>query len=957
MGSGSLDHALVTFGGGITGVAGTFAGFNAIEIHQSDVRIANSVIENNASGLGNSSSNREGFGFNEGAAIFSRGSEPIIVDNIIRNNAQAAISIDPQSMSGNSIKDKGRVTGVADRRVAITENKGPLLRGNALGGNDINAMVIRGATLATESIWDDSDIVHALFDVILVPDLYVFGGLRLQSSPTESLVVKLGPGAGLTANGRPLDIDDRVGGSVQVIGTPGFPVVMTSIADDSIGAGFDPEGRAQTDTDNDGDSGGPSAGDWRSIRIDQFSNDRNVAVATELEPAQSTGAGRNGVPTSAQFLGRLGSGEKASDDNLRLGFTVVGAINNIDDLDVYSFQGTAGTQVWFDIDRTNISLDSVVELIDSDGNIIAQSDNSLAESSGTLAVYSNPSAIDPKHANPMQASLYNPRNAGGALTNTFADFYSTNPLDAGMRVVLPGANTSVNTYFVRVRSSNIDSRLPGVNRADLQDPSKLSAGKTEGQYQLQIRLREMDEIAGSSVSFADIRFATTGVEVLGGPSHSPLIGEAVELTTNNNLIANALDLGNLLNTDRAALSVAGDLNSPNDVDWYSFEINQDSIQADGLAQHLSTIIDVDYADGFGRANTSLWLFYDDQNGLGGGSGIRLVNFGTDSNIADDIGSPLNGSDETNLSRGTAGLLDAFIGASALPSGTYYLAITANEQISAYLAQFYAAGAGGNPLTRVEPINSVTRITEDRFGGSTNTAAPPLQVGFTGTANQVPFTLADLPLFVARPGTGGNQSQVLTISPMLGTQTSLISQFAFVEDAAMRGDGRLHGAVSPQAGVINDANSGGIIEIDTAGNGTSTVVTTTSGIQTFELDLSVAPPAVVQALTPGTGGQRQGVGMEFLGLTYPQVGSTQVLYAVGSRGNGAQTFRGCFWRRRRPQLRLQTGSDHSCRHQCASRGSYQQCADQWSRYADRRTRLHRHLQGYPAERPGSVHRDV
>ena len=70
----------------------------------------------------------------------------------------------------------------------------------------------------------------------------------------------------------------------------------------------------------------------------------------------------------------------AGDENLRLGFTVHGAIAANSDLDVYSFVGKAGTPVWIDIDQTDASLDTVVELIDVDGNIIAQSNDSLTES-------------------------------------------------------------------------------------------------------------------------------------------------------------------------------------------------------------------------------------------------------------------------------------------------------------------------------------------------------------------------------------------------------------------------------------------------------------------------------------------------------------------------------------------------------------------------------------------------
>lgn len=892
LGSGSLDHALVSYAGGVVGVNGTFAGFNPIEIHQSTVRIANTTIENNASGVGGAATeNREGFGFNEPAAIFVRGSQPIIVDNIIRSNAGAAISIDPVSMTGDSVRDHGRSTGMANQMSAITENKGPLLRGNALGENDTNGLLLRGATLVSESVWDDADIVHTVFDEILVPDFHVYGGLRLQSSPNESLVVKFGPDAGLTSHGRPLDIDDRIGGTLQVIGTPGFPVILTSVADDTIGAGFDPDGRAQLDTNNDDTGSTPGRGDWRSLRIDAFSNDRNVAAVTELEPAQSTGAGVNGEPARSQSLGLLAADEKSGDDNLRLGYVVSGVINNIDDIDVYSFSGTAGSTVWLDVDRTDIGLDAVVELVDSNGNIIAQSNNSFDEANNGAPLFANPAAIAPQHVSPMQTNIFSPRNFGDNPSGTFADFYSVNPLDPGMRVSLPGASGSQGTYFVRVRSSNIDSRDPAANPADLQDASKLNDGLTEGQYQLQIRLRETNEVAGSSINYADIRYATDGIEVLGQPAHSPLVGEAVELNTNNDAIANALDLGNLLNTDRAALSIAGSLQTATDIDWYSFDINQPSIQDSGLTQHLSTIIDVDYADGLGRANTSLWLFYDDQNGLGNGAGIKLVNFALDSNIADDQAAPINGTDVDDLSRGSAGVLDAFLGATALPSGTYHLAITSNQQMSGYLQQFFAPDAGGNPLTRVEPINSVTRIAEDHFDGGQGTFAPPLEVAFTaqdaGVPNKVGLTLADIPLFISQRR-GNDTSELISVSGFTGSQIAGISSFPYVEDIAIRGDGTIHGARSPQTGVINDANSGGILDIDVAGDGATAAVTTTSGIQTFELDTSVAPPAVAQALTPGTGGQRQGRGMEFLGLTYPQDGNTQFLYAVGQR-TGVDSF--------------------------------------------------------------------
>ncbi len=59
-----------------------------------------------------------------------------------------------------------------------------------------------------------------------------------------------GTNAGFTATGLSLDIDDRIGGSVSLIGDPSAPVILTSLSDCTVGAGFTPDGRMQNDTIN-----------------------------------------------------------------------------------------------------------------------------------------------------------------------------------------------------------------------------------------------------------------------------------------------------------------------------------------------------------------------------------------------------------------------------------------------------------------------------------------------------------------------------------------------------------------------------------------------------------------------------------------------------------------------------------------------------------------------------------
>src|SRR5207237_9873015 len=98
-------------------------------------------------------------------------------------------------------------------------------------------------SVTTDTVWDDTYIANIVQDEIVADNLHVYGGLRIESSTSDSLVVKLpGDTAGFTASGTPLDNADRIGGTVQIIGQAGHPVVLTSLADDMVSAGFDASG-------------------------------------------------------------------------------------------------------------------------------------------------------------------------------------------------------------------------------------------------------------------------------------------------------------------------------------------------------------------------------------------------------------------------------------------------------------------------------------------------------------------------------------------------------------------------------------------------------------------------------------------------------------------------------------------------------------------------------------------
>lgn len=263
-------------------------------------------------------------------------------------------------------------------------------------------VVIRGEEIVVNSIWDDTDIVHVLQDEIIVNNLHTATSLKLLSQPDASLVVKLaGPAAGFTASGELLDIDDRVGGTVQVIGQPGFPVVLTSLYDDTVGASLDAYGFPVTDTNVDGTVSQPGPGDWRSLQFLPLSNDRNVAMVRELElPFTTSDIDANGAVGDAEYLGTLAPNyatdgntwesaqEKSGDESRRLGFDVSGTIafNEPTDVDVYSFDGYAGSEVWVDIDQTTTSLDSMVEVLDASGRVLARSANSQTDTGSVTGV-------------------------------------------------------------------------------------------------------------------------------------------------------------------------------------------------------------------------------------------------------------------------------------------------------------------------------------------------------------------------------------------------------------------------------------------------------------------------------------------------------------------------------------------------------------------------------------------
>ncbi|MEZ6062800.1 MAG: GEVED domain-containing protein [Planctomycetaceae bacterium] len=790
--SASLDNVYLAHGGGRIPIEGNFDQFNAIEIHQADVRIAQSRIERNASGR--SDTNRNGRGSNDATTIFVRGAQPIIVGNDFRDNLGSVISINANSMQSHQQGDYGKTTGLLQAFTQLEDNYGPLIRLNTYRNNALNAMDLRGEELTTEVIVDDFDIVHVLTDEIYIDNLHTYGGMRLISSQDGSLVFKLaGTNAGITANGKAIDIDDRIGGTLQILGNGQYPVIFTSLFDDSIGAGFGPDGLPVTDTNNDGGATTPAPGDWRSLSLQEFANDRNVRLVQENERVLTEGKEQNGVPVDAEVVGVLAPAEKHGDDNRALGIEIFGSIglDNPGDVDIYKFEVDTGTEVWFDLDRTGSSLNSVLELVLLDGTVIASSGLTGDGSLGGIAM-------------PLTKHAY-----------LGPDYYTVNPRDEGFRAVLPidpAVGVKQEAFYVRVRSFG---------------------GLTSGEYELEIRLQQRDEKAGSTIQYADVSYATNGIEVIGLPRHSPLLGEAGEAGDASNTFGGAQTVGDLLVSDRKTLSIAGNVTAPGDIDWYRFDLGYEYIQSiggvNGGPKTFSTIFDIDYADGLTRGDLTLSVF--DQNG-------NLILVSRDSDIIDDQPAPGEGQDIDDLTRGSFGKADPFIGPVQLPAATpgqdltYFVAVSSNAQLPSLLNQTYTLNSL-NPLVRLEPIDSIDRLIEDHIGFTGWTSGSsllgvfnsiqPTQGGLFDTTTRLaldtyvkPFELTDVVLFVSAG------DRLMTVDPFTGSLETNIGALpggaSGVADIEFRDDGRLYGYHDlPGAG----NTVGRVIEIDSGNAGFAT----------------------------------------------------------------------------------------------------------------------------------------
>ncbi|MEL6899239.1 MAG: PPC domain-containing protein, partial [Planctomycetota bacterium] len=147
-----------------------------------------------------------------------------------------------------------------------------------------------------------------------------------------------------------------------------------------------------------------SPGGWNGLTIREGASDRNVVAIREAESVGAVRFATNDNTGLSQFVGELAPDLDSGDENRRLGFVIDGVVSESSDSDVYSFIGEAGSEIWLDIDGTDNSFDSVVELINANGQTLALSDNSIAEEAGTLDIVTA-NGLDSDAARPMRRNL------------------------------------------------------------------------------------------------------------------------------------------------------------------------------------------------------------------------------------------------------------------------------------------------------------------------------------------------------------------------------------------------------------------------------------------------------------------------------------------------------------------------------------------------------------------------
>ena len=291
----------------------------------------------------------------------------------------------------------------------------------------------------------------------------------------------------------------------------------------------------------------------------------------------------------------------------------------------------------------------------------------------------------------------------------------------------------------------------------------------------------------------------------------------------------------------------------------------------GSPFHASVTLDLDYADGLGRVDSNIYVFDDNA-----GSPGNLVLVTNDSNIIDDLPAALENLDGDDLSRGSFGTADPYIGTIMLPaagsvsSGRYYIAVTSEASLLVQMNQFTTANPD-NELLRLEPVNSLQRIVEDHIDTSngSNIAEDAIVLDFVHGGSEVEYFLSDLTLFVQEDA-GTDRNRLSTVNPFTGEFVGTVGTWGVnVDDIAVRpDDGFIYGFTNPEFGLRSDATVGNYLQIDPRLDTTNALATIIGddGIETSIPDDDNSQRAF------SSDGSQNGSGVWFEALDYGRAGT-------------------------------------------------------------------------------------
>ena len=222
-------------------------------------------------------------------------------------------------------------------------------------------------------------------------------------------------------------------------------------------------------------------------------------------------------------------------------------------------------------------------------------------------------------------------------------------------------------------------------------------------------------------------------------------------------------------------------------DWYLFEVRFGSIQQAG-GNTAEIAFDLDYADGLARADMNFAIYQAGFVNTPNSSGAEvvagtLIYHSLDGGGPDDHPAPLQGSDLDDLSRGSVGLGDPYIGPVSLPEGFYLMQVN-NPTVTQIERLQYTDRLAQNPYARFEPIDAIARIAEDRIaeplaedGLGTPFVAPQVPLLLDPAGAPTPFNLSDVTLFVS------NTTSIATVDPFSGGREISFGSLAGVGGAA------------------------------------------------------------------------------------------------------------------------------------------------------------------------------